>query len=268
MKAGVCARKTCVFAAIAAGAALLNATASAETTLNLATSSPQADGTAALFYRTDLQPTGTGVIQPFVRIQARPTEEGYNTDGVIQFNTKDNPGNWTHSITLSQVPIVNIGGVDYREFVLDINESTAENNRFLSMNEFELYTSNSNVLSSFNRTTHTFGSPGGNITNLVYDMDASGDKLVRMDYSLANGSGSGDMFVYVKSSLFTGVNPYVYLYSKFGNPDGSDAGFEEWATRPCTSNPPAVPLPASVRRGLALLGILGAAKIRSRRQSA
>jgi len=99
-------------------------------------------------------------------------------------------------------------------------------------------------------------------------MDASGDKLVRMDYSLASGSGSGDMFVYVKSSLFTGTNPYVYLYSKFGNPDGSDAGFEEWATRPGTTNPPVVPLPASIWGGLALMGLLGAAKIRSRRQSA
>ena len=250
----------------AAGTMFSAPAAKAETTLDLATSSPQADGTSALFYRTDLQPTGTGVLQPFVRIQAKPTESGYNTDGVIEFDTKDNPGNWTHSITLSQVPIVNIGGVNYREFVLDINESTAQTNRFLSMNELEIYTSNTNVLSSFNTATHTFGSPAGNITSLVYDMDASGDKLVRMDYSQASGSGSGDMFVYVKSSLFTGTNPYVYLYSKFGNPDGSDAGFEEWATRPAST--PSVPLPASLWGGLTLLGAMGAAKIRSRRQSA
>src|ERR1044071_506069 len=166
---------------LAAGGVLFSASAAkAESTLDLATSSPQADGTSALFYRTDLQPTGTGVLQPFVRIQAKPTEKGYNTDGVIEFDTKDQPGNWTHSITLSQVPIVNIGGVDYREFVLDINESTSQSNRFLSMNELEIYTSNTNVLSSFNTATHTFGSPAGNITSLVYDMDATGDKLVRM----------------------------------------------------------------------------------------
>jgi hypothetical protein len=259
-------RITACAIALAAGAVFGASRANAEVTLDLATSSPQADGTTALFYRTDLQPTGTGVIQPFVRIQAKPTESGYNTDGVIEFDTKDNPGNWTHSITLSQVPIVNIGGTDYREFVLDINESTAQNNRFLSMNEFEVYTSNTNILSSFNTATHTFGSPVANVTSLVYDMDASGDKLVRMDYSLASGSGSGDMFVYVKSSLFTGTNPYVYLYSKFGNPDGSDAGFEEWATRPAST--PSVPLPASLWGGLTLLAVMGAAKIRSRRQSA
>jgi hypothetical protein len=252
---------------IAAGGVMFGASrASAEITLDLAASSPQADGNSALFYSTDLQPTGTGVIQPFVRIQAKPTEEGYNTDGAIEFDTKDHTGqNWTHSITLSQVPIVTIGGVDYREFVLDINETSSKLGRFLSMNELEIYTSNTNLLSSFDRANHTFGTPAGASTSMVYDMDASGDKLVKMDYSQASGSGSGDMFVYIKKSLFGGGNPYVYLYSKFGNPDGSDAGFEEWATRPAT---PAVPLPASVWGGLTLLGLMGAAKVRSRRQSA
>src|SRR5215208_2189090 len=114
---------------IAAGGLVFGASAAnAEVTLDLATVSPQADGTAALFYRTDLQPTGTGVLQPFVRIQAKPTEEGYNTDGAIEFDTKDHQGqNWTHSITLADVPIVTINNIQYREFVLDINESTAQN---------------------------------------------------------------------------------------------------------------------------------------------
>ena len=260
------ARKTVCAVALAAGTLIFGANrANAEITLDLASSSPQVDGTSALFYSTDLQPTGTGVIQPFVRIQAKPAEEGYNTDGAIEFDTKDHTGqNWTHSITLADVPIVSIGGVDYREFILDINETSTKAGRFLAMNELEIYTSDTNLLTSFDRTNHTFGSPVGNVTSLAYDMDASGDKLVKMDYSQASGSGSGDMFVYVKSSLF-GAGPYVYLYSKFGDPDGSDAGFEEWATRPAA---PAVPLPASVWGGLTLLGCMGAAKVRSRRRSA
>src|SRR3954466_2090173 len=150
MKRDVC--KSACALLMAAGGIMFTSAANAETTLDLATTSPQSDGTAALFYRTDLQPTGTGVIQPFVRIQAKPTESGYNTDGVIEFDTKDNPGNWTHSITLSQIPVVTINGIQYREFLLDINESTSQQNRFLSMNEFEVYTSNTNVLSGFNTT--------------------------------------------------------------------------------------------------------------------
>jgi hypothetical protein len=254
-------------AAVAAGAIFHVSRANAEVTFDLAISSPQNAGNGGLFYRTDLQPTGTGVLQPFVRIQGKPVEEGYNTDGAIEFDTKDHAGqNWTHSITLADVPIVTIDGVQYREFILDINESTAQANRFLSMNEMEVYLSDTNVLSSFDRTTHTFASPAANVTTLVYDLDTGGDKLVRMDYSLASGSGSGDMFAYIRADLFVGSGPYVYLYSKFGNPDVSDAGFEEWATRPGAT--PTVPLPASVWGGLTLLGLLGAAKIRSRRQSA
>jgi len=265
------ARRSLCALALVAGAVFFSANAHAELTLNLAASSPQDGGNGALFYSTDIQPTGTGVIQPFVRIQNRPTEEGYNTDGPIEFDTKDHTGqNWTHSITLSDVPIVTINGVQYREFLLDINETDSKAGRFLSMNEFELYQSDTNVLTDFNRTTHTFATPVTATTNLVYDMDAgpNGDQLVRMDYSQASGSGSGDMFVYVNNSFFTGAGQYVYLYSKFGTPDASDAGFEEWATRPGPNNPPAVPLPASVWTGLTLLGFLGAAKIRSRRQSA
>jgi MYXO-CTERM domain-containing protein len=102
------------------------------------------------------------------------------------------------------------------------------------------------------------------------DAGPNSDQLLRMDYSQASGSGSGDMFVYVKSSLFTGSGPYVTLYSKFGTPDASDAGFEEWATRQAVSVTPTstVPLPASVWGGLTLLGLIGAARIRSRRRSA
>jgi len=261
------ARQSICALALAAGAIVLSAhAAKAESTLDLATTSPQNAGNGALFYSTDLQPTGTGVLQPFVRIQGKPTEAGYNTDGVIEFDTKDNPGNWTHSITLSQVPIVNIGGVNYREFVLDINETKTQAGRYLSMNEFQVFLSSSPSLTGFNTTTMTFASPGA---TQVYDMDAgpNGDQLVRMDYSQASGSGSGDMFAYVKDSLFVGNGPYVYLYSMFGVPDASDAGFEEWATRPATTTS-SVPLPASVWGGLTLLGLMGAAKIRSRRQSA
>src|SRR5258708_4708187 len=106
---------------LAAGGTIFSGSANAEVTLNLAASSPQDALNGALFYSSDIQPTGTGVIQPFVRIQGKPTESGYNTDGPIEFDTKDHTGqNWTHSITLSQVPIVTIGGVQYREFLLDI----------------------------------------------------------------------------------------------------------------------------------------------------
>jgi hypothetical protein len=256
-------------ALMAAAIGLCSAAAQAETVLNLAVASPQDAQNGGLFYRTDLQPTGTGVIDPFVRIQRVGTESGYNTDGVSEFETKDSAiHNWTHSIKLSDVPIVMINNVAYREFILDINETSSKAGRFLSMNEFQVYMSDTNVLSSFDKASQTFGSPTSHTTSIVYDLDAgvNGDQLVRMDYSLGTGSGSGDMFAYVQDSLFAGKpSPYLYLYSSFGVPDQSDAGFEEWAVRPGPTNPPVVPLPASVWGGIALMGLLGAQKLRNRK---
>src|SRR5882724_11723689 len=86
MRLEMSARRATLCAAAAAGAMLLCSGANAEFVLDLAASSPQNAGNGGLFYSTDLQPTGTGVLQPFVRIQGKPTEEGYNTDGAIEFD--------------------------------------------------------------------------------------------------------------------------------------------------------------------------------------
>jgi hypothetical protein len=64
--------------------------------------------------------------------------------------------------------------------------------------------------------------PGGGIANGVL-----------LNYDLNPGSGAGDMFFDVPTSLFAGVSgQYVLLYSQFGTPPGtyrSNDGFEEWA---------------------------------------
>ena len=48
------------------------------------------------FIWTPEQPTGTGVIDPFVRVQADGSEQGYNTSGGTPFDEK--AGIWTHDI--------------------------------------------------------------------------------------------------------------------------------------------------------------------------
>src|SRR5207253_2118326 len=93
----------------------------------------------AIFTTADPKPTGTGFINPFVRIQGSPTEAGYNTDArPVEFQTKDE-NQWTHSLLLSSMAKVNINGVDYYKFALDINEPGAPAKSTLSMNSFEVY---------------------------------------------------------------------------------------------------------------------------------
>src|SRR5438094_5704565 len=90
------------------------------------------------------QPTGTGYIKPFLRIQSKVAEQGYNTDSVTPAAPLDDKaGIWTHSIRLGDIPKVNINGVLYREFFLDVNESTNGGARFISLNQVQIFLSSS-----------------------------------------------------------------------------------------------------------------------------
>jgi len=90
---------------------------------------------------------------------------------------------------------------------------------------------------------------------------------VLLNASLNSGSGSGDMFLYVRASAFQpAFGNNVILYSQFGNPPGGSAtndGPEEWAlfgvpgANPCVSvscgpGPQDVPVPEPA--SLLLLG--------------
>ena len=64
-----------------------------------------------LFETSQVQPAGTGNFNTFVEVQDNGIEQGYNTDGAKQFDTK-NSANSNHSILLAQVPIVNGDGTN------------------------------------------------------------------------------------------------------------------------------------------------------------
>ncbi len=197
----------------------------------------------AFFSRTASQGSGTGNIDPFVRLQHNNTEKGYNTDGVLEFDTKSSPH--THSILLSAVPIVNISGIDYREFLLDAAEPSGNS---LTIDVLKFY-----LLSAGNIS----GYPA-NFQNsaLKYNLDGAEDTSVLLD-NLTSGNGNADMFAYIPSSSFSGTDQYVYLYSEFSQSGGS---FEEWAVKTNTTTNPTIPEPAS--HSLLGLGLFGFLKFR------
>ena len=177
----------------------------------------------AQFVFADQQPTGTGVIRPFLRVQGSPTEQGYNTSGGTPYDAK--PGPWTHDIRLSDLEASRFlfNGVEYYKLLLDANESGNARERLISLDRMEFYTSNVG-----SKTTLDITSLG----TLRWSMDGAEDSRVILDPQGRNhGSGSGDMYAYIPASNFAGVslNDFVYMFVRFGDADTSEAGFEEWA---------------------------------------
>jgi len=228
--------------AAAIAAALLFSGAAANATLVDLTTSGSASGQIgdALFFATDQQPAGTGYIDSFLRVQASPTEQGYNTDGGFPFDDK-NPHNFQHSIQLSSLAQFNISGTEYFKFMLDANQSGASNRTF-TMTQLQFYTSNNPA-----QTTTTFNADGTlPLGNLAYNMNPGGGSANSV-ITTATGSGKFDAIAYVPVSDFNTAGKYVYLYFA-GQGNG---GFEEWTAATGVAPVPEV-TPSSV-----IFGFLG-----------
>ena len=145
----------------------------------------------------------------------------------MQYDETTDP-NFTRDLLFGEVPIVTIDSVAYAEFTLDINEPLGGTQRFLSLDQVNIYTSDTGGQTGLEST----------LGDLRYTTGAAlNDNTVLMDASLTSGSGEGDMRMYIPLTNFTGVedDDFVYLFSHFGN-YGDDhrtgGGFEEWAIVP------------------------------------
>jgi hypothetical protein len=221
-------------------------------------------GGTFLVTNTTRQPTGTGVLNPFVRIQQKGDEHGYNTSAGTPLDEK--AGIWTHDLRFSEVQAaVNIGGVAYREFILDVNQS---HNGPLSLNQIQIFQSTSppgltGIVSDADDTGgghNALISFGSGVTEVfrMNNRDVTASNLEIWAHT-DSGSGSGDMYLYVRDDLFTqDPNSYITLYSQFGSPNGtydSSAGFEEWAVDPPLADVPGPPTLLLTAAGLPALAL-------------
>lgn len=217
---------TKVFASmlVAAGVTLL-ATGAFGTVVDLTGSNNSGTINGGQFVYTPQQPTGTGVIDPFLRVQADGSEQGYNTSGGTPFD--DKAGIWTHDIQFSDLKTtaVSLNGVSYYQLLLDINEPGGSKS-LISLDQLQFYTS-----AVGSKTTTDVASLG----TLRWSLDGAGDSYILLDAARNNGSGSGDMLAYIPTSAFAGVSDsdYIYMFTRFGDQmsaDGtSEGGFEEWS---------------------------------------
>ncbi len=216
----------------------------------------------AWFYTSDWRATGTGKMDSFVRLidGSGAIEEGYNTSyrqkhktdpNFPQFQENSSPQH-THSLLLSDIPIVTIGNATYLEFLLDINQigkndpkEGSLSSSLLSLDALKIYQSNDGELNSY---PTGWGNP-------IYDLDEETDNWIVLDADFNTGSGSGDMIAYIPTSILNNGFSYIYLYSKFGIHYPNNDGFEEWGIWNGTG---AIPVPGAVLLGLIGMAVAGA----------
>jgi hypothetical protein len=199
--------------------------------------------------------SGTGVLDPFLRIQnAKNVEAGISTD---TNNVLDETNSWTKALLLSNVPVIRQNGVNYREFLLDINQVAST--PLLSLDEVKLFLTSTPAINSYVDAGLTGGgtingtlySAGSGIGHMVF---SQGDNIVKLNYVLESGSGKPDMTLLIPDSVFgtpgvgdycgyaqAGCNTWMGFYSRFGGWNGTNIsgtnslwpnndGFEEWST--------------------------------------
>lgn len=229
---------------------LLSSPASA-VTVDLTTAGASGTANGARFVQIAPGPTGTGYIDPFVRVQASPVEEGYNSSTRPVMPDVNTDHNYTHDLRLGDVPVVSLDSGNYYQFMLDINEPNGQNERWLSLHEIEIYLSSSPLANASTYAALTSSAVK------AWDLDGAGDSVVELNYNLNHGSGSGDMFMYIPvDTLGRDGSQYLTLYSAFGNPNTSADGFEEWCV---IKGPSTVPDASSsvMLLGMVLLGLHG-----------
>jgi hypothetical protein len=206
--------------------------------------------------------SGTGNFDPFLTLQpggSVSTEAGFNvcTEPVFGFNNnaiacpaatiENTGGDRTHELRASSVPVTDVNGTAYREFVLDSNDAGSD--PWMSIQVIRLFLDEQPDL-NYNPTTNVFTGNTGPAPSLLWNLDGDGDQTILMNtQGLENGSGVSDISILIPDSLFpadcfygsTTCNQFIYFGTIAGDPNlivaghsgknwNTTAGFEEWST--------------------------------------
>lgn len=228
------------------------------------------DGTNTVTFTFDqTQPSGTGVLDPFLRLQQQgnnTTEQGYNTsvanNSLLPFDEVF--GIHTHDLLFSTLTADSNGNFN---FVLDIGEpvgSVQNPQSLLSLDGLKLF--KTSIPGQNSSSIDGSGNASGISGALLWNMDGTADNYVLLDANRNGNPGNGvsDMLMSVPTSVFAGLGStdYIILWSRFGLQAGAHAGstsdgtFEEWAhlkvsDTPCDPNveqcgPSQIPEPTSL----------------------
>lgn len=209
---------------------------------------------------------GSGNFDTFLKINASPVEQGYNTSANSVLDNSNGP--WTHDLQVGDLSLVqDLTGKYLVSLGMDLNEPNAAGAKYQSLDAFQVYVS-------------PFGSQSvsdpSKLGTLIYSMDALNDNAILLDVNRnsSGGSGRSDLNIYLDLDLFAGVKKtdYVYFYLKMGAVGlggapqyptldfSNDGGFDELRREYSVQSIGSIPEPS-----VALLGLVAACGIALRR---
>jgi hypothetical protein len=202
------------------------------------------------------QPTGTGVFNPFLTLDANGQtstgsnriEQAYNADGFNQLYLDGHRPNWNTTLRVGDLASITLNQIDYFGFILDANEPGGAKST-ISVDNIRIYTSatdntaavgnNLSLLDNLGALRWAMNdpttNPNGTFNNTNWiKLDASQENISR---GSNGGSGMSDMIIYIPQVAFAGasINDYVWFYNLNGvhcevDMDlASTSGFEEWS---------------------------------------
>ena len=155
--------------------------------------------------------TGTGVLEPFLRVEGgnndfddiTGTEEGFNTNAADpEGDSKNDPH--THALALNSVPVVKLAGVEYREIILDANESNSAPDALFSIDRFDLYLCDDDpAAAGYDEFADFRNNPAPSPQcKKIYDL---GGKVALASDNATKGSGNAlDYQILIPNTNFTG----------------------------------------------------------------
>jgi hypothetical protein len=214
--------------------------------VDLTTLGASATVQSVLFTEGNAFPSASDVHQPFLRVQATGTEQGFNTDfRPLEPDAIGTP-TVTHSIRLRSLArrfLTASNHADYYlEFWIDANESTLSGENYLSIDQLRLYTATTPSIGTSSQLPLS--------ATLRYDMDLPTDQQILLDSTLEPGSGVPTVTIDIPTSYFADVpdSEFVYVFVRAGGAGlvggrqyGSSGGFEELSAL-VPSSPAAVPV--------------------------
>ena len=248
-------------------------------------------GGTAIFADNWTQPTGTGVFDPFLSLDANGQtstgnnniEHAYNSDAKgaqhPDLYLDQHRSEWNTLLRVGDLAQINMGGLLYYGFILDANEPGGSRSR-ISIDNIRIYTSSSDNTASVQNNAGNLDALGDlrwamndPLTGTPTDLNGFNvDQWINLDASQENiahsnsngGSGQSDMIVYIPVTAFGNAlaTDYLWFYNLNGVHYGADgeagatSGFEEWRAVTGASQ---VPEGGStvVMLGLALMGFAG-----------